>query len=181
MAAHPGERIRITVVPTFVGGPMWRRLVVGVHGMLRATWLVLRGHTDVLHVHLAHGGSVIRKVLPLWAARLTGVPTVAHAHSYDFGGWFDRLPPLVQAVLRRVLVADHWVVLGERHVEEYANRLQLTANRISLLHNAVRIPDTPVTQLGVERCTRWRCGDLGAGGGAARSPRRTICMGTVCV
>lgn len=88
MAAHPGERIRITVVPTFVGGHMWRRLAVVVHGMLRATWLELRA----------------------WAARLTGVPPVAYARSYDFGGRFDRLPPLIQAVLRRVLVADHWVV-----------------------------------------------------------------------
>lgn len=162
MAAHPDERIRITLVPTFVDGPVWRRLVVvGVHGMLRATWLVLRGHTDVLHVHLAHGGSVIRKALPLLAARLIGVPTVVHAHSYDFGGWFDRLPPPGRAAVRRLLVADHWVVLGERQVEEYANRLQLTASQISVLHNAVRIPDTPVTQLGVERVHAVALGRLG--------------------
>ncbi|OBH27101.1 glycosyl transferase [Mycobacterium sp. E342] len=161
MAAHPDERIRITVVPTFMDAPMWRRLVVGVHGMLRATWLVLRGRTDVLHVHLAHGGSVIRKALPLWAARLAGVPAVVHAHSYDFGGWFDRLPPLGQAAVRRMLVADHWLLLGERHVDEYADRLRLPAARISVLRNAVRIPDAPVTQSGVERVHAVALGRLG--------------------
>ncbi|AGZ50362.1 glycosyltransferase family 4 protein [Mycobacterium kansasii] len=162
MAAHPDERIRITVVPTFVDEPRWRRLWVGVQGMVRATWLVLRGHTDVLHVHLAHGGSVIRKALPLWAARLTGIPTVVHAHSYDFGGWFDRLPPLVRAAVRRMLAADCWLVLGERHVAEYASRLRLADSRIGLLHNAVRIPDTPVTQFGAEPVHAVSLGRLGA-------------------
>ena len=161
MSAHPDQRVRITVVPTFVDGSVWRRLAVGVYGMLRATWLVLRGHTDVLHVHLAHGGSVIRKALPLSAARLSGVPAVVHGHSCDFGGWFDRLPPAGRRAVRRLLVADHWVVLGEHHVEEYASRLQLTGSQISVLHNAVRIPDTPVSQSGAGRVHAVALGRLG--------------------
>jgi glycosyltransferase involved in cell wall biosynthesis len=161
MSAHPDEGVSITVVPTFVEGSVWRRLAVGVYGILRATWLLLRRRTDVLHVHLAHGGSVIRKALPLSAARLAGVPAVVHGHSHDFGGWFDRLPPAGQRAVRRLLVADHWVVLGERHVEEYASRLQLTGARISVLHNAVRIPDTPVSQSGVGRVHAVALGRLG--------------------
>lgn len=161
MAAHPDERFRITVVPTYVDESVCRRLTVGVRGMVRATWLVLRGHTDVLHVHLAHGGSVVRKALPLLAARLAGVPTVVHAHSYDFGGWFDGLPPPAQALVRHSLVADRWLVLGGSHVEEYATRLRLPRSRISVLHNAIRIPDTPVTQSGVERVHAVTLGRLG--------------------
>ncbi|VBA61121.1 glycosyltransferase family 4 protein [Mycobacterium attenuatum] len=162
MAAHPDERICITVVPTFVDEPRWRRLLVGVHGMMRATWLVLCGRADVLHVHLAHGGSVVRKALPLWAARLARVPAVVHAHSYDFAGWFDRLPPLAQAAVRRMLPADRWLVLGERQLEEYATRLRVTDSRISVLHNAVRIPDVAVTQVGAERVHAVSVGRLGA-------------------
>jgi glycosyltransferase involved in cell wall biosynthesis len=161
MAAHPDERIQITVVPTFVDASRAQRLWVGVRGMLRASWLVLRGRVDVLHVHLAHGGSVIRKAMPLWAARLAGVPAVVHGHSYDFGGWFDRQPPRGQAAVRRMLVADHWVVLGDRHVDEYATRLRVDRSRISVLHNAVRIPDTPVTQSGIERVHAVALGRLG--------------------
>ena len=63
--------------------------------------------------------------------------------------------------MRHLLVADHWVVLGERHVEEYASRLQLTDRPISMLHNAVRIPDTPVGQSGVERVHVTALGRLG--------------------
>lgn len=161
MAAHPDGGIRVTAVPTFVDTSVWQRLAVGVYGMLRATWLLLRGRADVLHVHLAHGGSVIRKALPLSAARLMGIPAVVHGHSYDFGGWFDRLPPLAQAAVRRVLVADRWVVLGEDHLDEYASRLQVADGRISVLHNAVWIPNTPVNQSGVERLHVVALGRLG--------------------
>lgn len=146
MAAHPDERIHITTVPTYVEGSRWQRLATSVSGMLRASWLVLAGRADVLHVHLAHGGSVVRKALPLLAARLVGLPAVIHGHSYDFGGWFDRVAPLGQALVRRVLVADHWLVLGERHVREYADRLRLSDDRIDVLHNAVQIPFDPVSQ-----------------------------------
>src|SRR5262249_20088788 len=137
------------------------KLLVGIRGMLYASWMVLRGHADVLHVNVAHGGSVLRKALPLRAARLAAVPTVAHGHSYDFGGWFDGLPSPVRAVVRRVLVADRWVVLGERHVDEYAGRMGLTGERISVLHNAVRIPETVVAQSGIERVHAVALGRLG--------------------
>jgi glycosyltransferase involved in cell wall biosynthesis len=161
MAAHPDERIRVTAVPTYVDRSRWVRLLVGVRGMLWASWLLMRRRADVLHVNMAHGGSVVRKAVPLWAARLAGVPAVVHGHSYDFGGWFDRLPAPARAAVRRALVADHWVVLGRRHVEEYATRLRLTYDRIIVLHNAVRIPDIPVAQAGAERVHAVALGRMG--------------------
>ncbi len=161
MAAHPDERIRITVVPTYVDRARWVRLLVGVHGMIYASWLLLCGRADVLHVHLAQGGSVVRKAVPLWAARLAGVPAVVHGHSYDFGGWFDRLPSPLRAVVRRMLVADHWVVLGGRHVDEYASRMVLTDDQITVLHNAVPIPAAPVSHKCVEPVHAVALGRLG--------------------
>lgn len=156
MAAHPDNRFHITAVPTYIEGSTWRR----VYGMLRATWLVLSSRTDILHVHLAHGGSVVRKALPLWAARLRRVPAVVHGHSYDFGGWFDRLPRPGQAVVRWALQADHWLVLGQRHVGEYSLRLG-TDGRTSVLYNAVQLPDLPVRQAGIDRLHAVALGRLG--------------------
>ncbi|OBK44544.1 glycosyltransferase family 4 protein [Mycobacterium sp. 1081908.1] len=161
MAAHPDRSIRVTVVPTYVDRSRFMKLLVGARGMLWASWLLMRGRADVLHVHMAHGGSVVRKAVTLWAARLAGVPAVVHCHSYDFGGWFDRLPSPARAAVRRALVADHWVVLGERHVDEYASRLGLPDNRISVLHNAVRVPELPVSQSGVERVDAVALGRMG--------------------
>ena len=161
MAAHPDQSLRVTVVPTYVDRSRFVKLLVGVRGMLWASWLLMRGRADVLHVNMAHGGSVVRKAVTLWAARLAGVPAVVHGHSYDYGGWFDRLPSPARAAVRRALVADRWVVLGERHVDEYASRLGLPDNRISVLHNAVRVPEVPVTQSGVERVHAVALGRMG--------------------
>ncbi len=87
--------------------------------------------------------------------------SVIHGHSYDFGGWFDRLPALGQALVRRALVADRWVVLGERHVDEYAGRLRLADGRIGVLHNAVEIPESAVAQSGVDRVHAVALGRMG--------------------
>lgn len=161
MAAHPDERICITMVPTYVDRVLWQRLAVGVYGMLHAAWLVLRGQVDIMHVHLTHGGSVVRKALPLLAARWAGVPAIVHGHSYDFAGWFDRLPTWGQLAVRRMLVADYWLVLGDRYVDEYASRLQIPDGRIGVLHNAVRVVDTPVAQSGIDRVHAVALGRLG--------------------
>ncbi|OBG32743.1 glycosyltransferase family 4 protein [Mycobacterium sp. E3198] len=161
MAVHPDERISVAVVPTYVDRSRSARLLVGIRGMLCASWLLLRGRADVLHANLAQGGSVLRKAVPLAAARLAGVPAVVHGHSYDFGGWFDRLPAPARTTVRRMLVADHWLVLGERHVDEYAARLRVPDGRISVLHNAVRIPETAVAQSGVDLVHAVALGRLG--------------------
>ncbi|MHA7648541.1 FkbM family methyltransferase [Mycobacterium sp. ML4] len=160
MAAHPDAHI--ITVPTYIEGPLWFRLWIGGSGMLRAAWLVVRRRADVLHVHLAHGGSVVRKALPMAAARWAGVPIVVHAHSYDFAGWFDGLPRGAQVVVRRLLVADQWLVLGTRHVREYTSRLRIPAGRIRVLHNAVAIPDAVVRQSDVPRVHAVSLGRMGA-------------------
>ncbi|MBX9978866.1 MAG: FkbM family methyltransferase [Mycobacterium gordonae] len=159
MAAHPDAHV--TTVPTYIEGPLWFRLWIGGSGMLRAAWLVARRRVDVLHVHLAHGGSVVRKAPPLAVARWANVPAVVHAHSYDFAGWFDGLPCAVQWLVRRLLVADQWLVLGARHVEEYASRLRLPAGRISVLNNAVAIPPVSVEHSNVDRVHAVSLGRLG--------------------
>ncbi len=142
MAAHPDPTVAVRVVPTFVDRSAPWRLALGIRGMVLASSLVLTGRVDVLHVHLAHGGSVVRKAAPLLAARLGRVPTVIHAHSYDFAGWLSRLHPVVQAVVRRALRADRWIVLGSNQVGAFAPLLRLPEDRFGVLHNPVVLPAT---------------------------------------
>lgn len=140
MAAHPDPRVSIRVVPTYADLGRVRRTLLGVRGMLLASALLACGRADVLHVHLAHGGSVVRKSLPLAVARLRGTATVVHEHSYDFAGWFDGLPRAVRAVVRRAVRADVWLVLATRHVDEFGSRLEMDVDRIRVLRNPVVAP-----------------------------------------
>ena len=162
MVAQPDSRFRVDMVATYVDAGPWRRLSAGVSGMLRSAWVILRGRADVVHVHLSHGGSVIRKAAPLLAARRAGVPAIVHGHSFDFGGWFDRVPAAGQRLVRAALPADRWVVLGADHRTEYAARLRLPEHRIDVLHNAIAIPDRAVDQSARGRVHAVMVGRLGA-------------------
>jgi glycosyltransferase involved in cell wall biosynthesis len=160
MQADPDPRVSIRTVPTYVDASTVTRLRVGVRGMLLAAWLVLTGRADVLHVHLSHGGSVIRKAPALWAARVRGVPAVIHGHSFDFGGWLTGKPPIVQRIVRAALPADHWLVLGRILADEYRAALALPTDRVEVLYNPVALPATVVDQA-AERIEAVALGRLG--------------------
>ncbi|MBU9766754.1 glycosyltransferase family 4 protein [Mycobacterium sp. TNTM28] len=137
----PDPRFVLTAVPTFIDAGMPARLWTGVRGMAIATALILCGRTDVVHVHLAHGGSVVRKSLPLMAARLRGIPAIVHGHSFDFSGWLDPLPAPIRRLVRVALRADHWLVLGATLAEQYRRSLALPGHKVEVLHNPVVLPE----------------------------------------
>ncbi|MET0928131.1 MAG: glycosyltransferase family 4 protein [Aeromicrobium sp.] len=140
MGDHPDPGVAVRIVPTYVDRGLVQRTARGLRGMFAAAALILLGRVDVLHVHLAHGGSVVRKSLPLLAARLRGTPTVVHAHSYDFAGWFDGLPSWGRSLVRRGVAADVWLVLARHHVADFAARLDMPQQTFRVLHNPVALP-----------------------------------------
>ncbi|WP_396911411.1 glycosyltransferase family 4 protein [Mycolicibacterium sp.] len=136
----PDPRFAISSVSTFVDTGAVARQWTGVRGMVVSAALILSGRADVVHVHLAHGGSVVRKSVPLLAARLRGVPAIVHGHSFNFSGWFDRLPPAVRRLARAALHADQWLVLGAQLAREYRRSLVLPHDKVQVLYNPVVIP-----------------------------------------
>lgn len=148
MAAIDDPAVTVRVVPTYVDASRARWLWVGLRGMAVASWLLLTGRADVLHVHLGHGGSVVRKSVPLWVARVRGVRTVVHAHSFDFGGWYATQPRRIQGAVRAALRADQWIILGRDLAAQYADCLALDPRRILVLHNPVHIPELPARSTG---------------------------------
>lgn len=146
MLANPSATIVTKSIATYVDASRMRKLWVGLTGIIRASWAMFHGRVDVLHVHLAHGGSVLRKSIPMAIARHVGIPIVVHAHSYDFAGWFDGLPSPVRQAVRRALSADRWLVLGSSLAEEYAQRMNVDPALMTVLYNPVRIPTKHAAQ-----------------------------------
>ncbi|MBB4854701.1 glycosyltransferase involved in cell wall biosynthesis [Mycobacteroides chelonae] len=161
MAALTDPAVTVRVVPTYVDAGRRRWLWVGIRGMLLSSWLVLTGQVDVLHVHLGHGGSVVRKALPLRAAHIRGVPTLIHAHSFDFAGWYREQRPVVRRGVRWGLRADRWIILGRHLADEYAICLQLEPHCVAVLQNPVRIPEQTATPSGGGSVTAVSLGRLG--------------------
>ncbi len=137
MADQRDPGIEVRLVTTYVDSSIGQRLRAGAGGMLRGTIAVARRDVDVVHVHLSHGGSVVRKSPILWAARLRGVPAVVHGHSFGFGAWMAGLPTVARSLVRGALPADRWLVLGEGLAEEYRTALGLPGSAVDVLYNPV--------------------------------------------
>lgn len=161
MLDHPDRRFAVRSVPTFVDGTVLQRARAGIAGMTVSALLVLLGRVDVLHVHLSHGGSVVRKSVPMLAARIRRVPVVVHAHSYGFADWMDRLPALARPLVRQALPADRWLVLGTSLSTEYARSLNLSPSQVQVLYNPVALPEVSTRTAGRDRVVIVSLGRLG--------------------
>lgn len=133
-------RFRVRLVPTYIDDSLAAQLWTGISGMLKASALVLSGSVDVLHVHYSLRGSVVRKSVPLFAARLRGVRTIVHCHSSHFFDWLGELPAPQRRAVRAALRADYSVVLGQSHLEQFCRNLGFTESRVRVLYNPVVVP-----------------------------------------
>jgi glycosyltransferase involved in cell wall biosynthesis len=134
------SRFRVRLVPTYNDAPLAVRLWTGISGMLKASALLLFGFVDVCHVHYSWRGSIVRKALPLFVARLRGVPTIVHGHTTYFFSWLDELPRPVGRAVRLALRADYSVVLGQFHVKESCASLGFDDSHTRVLYNPVVVP-----------------------------------------
>lgn len=133
-------RFRVRMIPTYNDASLPVRLWTGITGMLKASALLLFGLVDVFHVHYSWRGSIVRKAVPLFVARLRGVPTIVHGHTTQFFPWLEELPRPLGRAVRLALRADYSAVLGQFHVQESCASLGFDESRTRVLYNPVVVP-----------------------------------------
>jgi glycosyltransferase involved in cell wall biosynthesis len=111
-----------------------------------AFWCVLFdglcGRIGLLHLHMAECGSVLRKGLLLWLARLLRVPAVVHVHAAEFVDFYAALPRVLQRLVSATLrCATRCIVLGTTYREYFINVVALDASRVEIVFNGVPDPD----------------------------------------
>lgn len=133
--------VRFAIVDTYGPGPFWLMpLYFGV-ALLRLAGCFALGRVDLVHVHMAAFGSVLRKGMIVELARLFHVPVLLHLHSGSLPGFFARRGPLGRNAIRRVIrSASEVVVLGEYWRDFVSTTFGVAARRISVLHNAAAGP-----------------------------------------
>ncbi|WP_319445964.1 MULTISPECIES: glycosyltransferase family 4 protein [unclassified Mycobacterium] len=162
MVGDPDTRFRIRAVPTYMDGSSVVRLSIGVWGMVKASVLVLCGRVDVLHAHVSLRGSIVRKAVPLFVARLRGVATIVHCHGANFFEWMDALPAPARRAVRAALRADYCLVLGQSQVDECRRSLDLDDSNMRVLYNPVVVPLNPPVRHGRGELRAVSLGRLGA-------------------
>lgn len=144
-AWNGGENARRLPMRVIDSGGMTRRSRMAPHfavSLVRAAIACARGEASLLHVHVAAGGSVLRKGCFVAAARCFGVPALLHMHGADFVEFHDNLSaPLRWAVAALFRRADAVVVLGPRAAAHARHALGVRRERIHVLPNAVPVTD----------------------------------------
>jgi glycosyltransferase involved in cell wall biosynthesis len=134
------DDVELLVHATFTEGSRLTRLRQSLVGVGGAVLRLLTQRVDVVHVNFTKKASVLRKGVILAVARARGVGTVIHAHAGLFLDWFDGLPRPVQALVRRLLVADRVVVLNETVREGWVRRFGVPGDRVAIMTNPVEWP-----------------------------------------
>ena len=93
----------------------------------------------VLHCHGAYPAGFVGAAFK----RLTGTPMLIRPHGADIlpGEWIDRDPRLAARMRRALLTADAVVAQG-RFLAERLRALGIPSERLHLIHNGVRLPES---------------------------------------
>ena len=135
------DEVDLTVVATHRHGSWLHRSVASVTGLTAALAQLAVRRPDVVHLHVAKRGSLIRKGVLTWAASALRVPVVLHCHGGMFERDFRRMPPvlqkLVSAVFRR---ATKVIVLSESWLTVYGDLVGVPAEKLTVAMNCVEVP-----------------------------------------
>jgi len=141
------QRVRYKVVdsrgPWYLGSSPLH--VVGAIAYLGGAMLTLSraclSSPCVAHVNITGRGSTIRKVILLMIGRALGLRYVLHLHDYNYAEYYRSrgtfLQKLIATTFRRAAAV---IVLGQRDLEVVSQALQLSKDRMTVLHNAVPDP-----------------------------------------
>ncbi len=92
----------------------------------------------LLHIHLAAGGSTLRKILFVRFGRLLGLDMIIHLHDPDYGSFYLRLPHWAREIVRSMfLSATTVVVLGKAAKSTMIDLLLVPADRVEIIPNGV--------------------------------------------
>ncbi|MDQ2102255.1 glycosyltransferase family 4 protein [Azospirillum isscasi] len=109
--------------------------------MLRLFGCFVTGKAQLVHIHMAEYGSVLRKGLIVAMASLFRVPVVLHLHGGRFPKHYeDARPPSRWAIRHMMAMTSEVVVLGE-YWRNWVVTTFPTVGRVTLLHNAVPGPE----------------------------------------
>ncbi len=132
------------IVDTYGPGPFWLMPFHFAGSIAQVIAARLGGRVDLLHIHMAHYGSAVRKLFLALVATTLGLRTVMHMHGSDFHIYYRGLPRWYQRALVATLKrCERVVVIGGFWRGFVVGELGLDPVRVVLIHNGVPRPDRP--------------------------------------
>ena len=137
--------VKFEVVDSYGPGKFHLMPLYFARATARLAGCFVAGKADLVHIHMAEYGSVLRKGILIAMARAFGVPVVLHLHGGRFPKHFKDSSPIMRWAIRRMMaMTSEIVVLGEFWRDWVAEAFGPEARqRTTLLHNAVPGPTKP--------------------------------------
>lgn len=135
------DRLNVDYLSSYESASALTRMAVAARAALVLGWKLLRRRVALVHVHMASGTSIWRKLAYCSLARLAGVPYVIHLHSGKFSEYFEQAcgPRRRRLIASAFAGAARLLVLAEERLQ-WLRRQGLDAVPVEILPNMVALP-----------------------------------------
>lgn len=133
------NEVELYYVATSTGGSIMKRIIKMLGGYLKI-WVILQTkEIDIVHVHMAEKGSVYRKGVVVWLAKVFKKKVVIQMHAGPILVWYSGLSNINKKIVKEIFnKADQIFVLGNY----WKKQLSTIVNdrKMKVLYNGVQCP-----------------------------------------
>jgi glycosyltransferase involved in cell wall biosynthesis len=141
MLEHAPTTIQYQHLPTLVDGSRTDKVWAFGSALWKLCRKLSHKEVDLLHAHMSDGGSAFRQATIALIALFFHTPVVIHTHGPEFHLFYAKIPILLQQGLKYAFQrCSQFIVLSESWRKYYVDQLELSKEQVTVLPNAVRIP-----------------------------------------
>ncbi|MCX7594853.1 MAG: glycosyltransferase, partial [Fischerella sp.] len=159
--------VEIQHIATHEAGSMAHRIKLFGQGLAAFLLRLLRERTDLVHIHLADGGSILRKVIIAVIALLFQKAILIHTNGPAFHITYSKLPKCIQQCLSWIFSRCHgFIVMSQSWKDFYVPNLGLDEKRVYILPNPIELPAEVPQRSNVDKVSVVFLGRIGQRKGA---------------
>ena len=137
--SRPDLAIRIVPLTTRGHQSIFVGAFVFAYAVVRFWFAIWRGQVDLLHLNVAAGGSVYRKLILAKIARYWAIPYIVHLHGSRFREFWTSAGPRSRRAIEALFIeSTHIIVLGQYWERLVSDRLPIVGHKITTLRNATK-------------------------------------------
>ena len=134
--------VEIQQIGTYTNKSAIDKLLIFASSLPILCWRLLASKTDLIHIHISDGGSILREGVILTSiCLLFQIPILLHAHGPEFHLTYQSLPVVIQKYLNWIFSkCAGTIVLSKSWQNFYILNLDLQPDRVFVLPNPVELP-----------------------------------------
>lgn len=141
MLKYAPAEVEIQHITSHDEGSVIHRVMVFGKALGALLWRFLSKKTDLVHIHLSDGGSVLRKVIIALVAFICRKPVLMHAHGAEFDVKYSKFPRWVQQIMNGIFRrCEGFIVLSHTWKDYYVKNLGLNERQVVILPNPTELP-----------------------------------------